>query len=296
MKNKKAFTLIELLVVIAIIAIVASVAMVSLGGARDAAGEAKIRAEASQMKRYIEMQELMYGSDGIQAVIDEFINKHDYIDKGKYSVANNSFCLGYTINDSPWCTDKNNNLVQSVCHIGGVNEGKCSCSGIEIGDECGGGIVAGITGDKILIAASTDINPGSIYQWGCYGQSVSPDATSTTDGATNTTNIINFHAGWSEPWTTLGEDSCHEDNNGEVVARLCNNYMSGGYSDWYLPAINELETLYVNRAAIKEFTTNSYRSSTEENSDAAWIVNFGSGGQGYSFKYVPYHVRCVRRY
>jgi prepilin-type N-terminal cleavage/methylation domain-containing protein len=289
MKNKRAFTLIELLVVMAIIAIVASVAMVSLGGARDAAGEAKIRAEASQMKRYIEMQELMYGSDGIQAVIDEFINKHDYIDKGKYSVANNSFCLGYTINDSPWCTDKNNNLVQSVCHIGGVNEGKCSCSGIEIGNPCGGGIVASQESGYTLIAAAADNSTS--YQWGCYGQSVSPFAKSDTNGSLNTTNIVAFHDGWTGG--NLGGSSCGS-SNGEVAARLCNDLVLNGYSDWYLPARNELVVLYDNKDDIGGFSAATYWSSTDGDDYLAWPVTFGGMGPVLGYKYLGLYVRCVR--
>jgi prepilin-type N-terminal cleavage/methylation domain-containing protein len=126
MKNKRAFTLIELLVVMTVIAILASVVFVSLGSARDKANEAKIKVEASQMKRYIEMQELTSTPAEMATMVDDLSEQHDYIENSKYSITNNSFCFDYLINSVSWCTDSTTILQDSSCDTTpGENEGKC---------------------------------------------------------------------------------------------------------------------------------------------------------------------------
>jgi prepilin-type N-terminal cleavage/methylation domain-containing protein len=214
MKNKRAFTLIELLVVMTVIAILASVVFVSLGSARDKANEAKIKVEASQTKRYIEMQELTSTPAEMETLVDGLSGEHDYINNNKYSETNESFCFDYLINDVSWCTDKDNTSIQGSCHVtSGDDEGKCSCSGIPVGDPCGGGIVASQESGYTLIAASADHNSGTAYQyqWGCYGTTTG--ATSDTDGITNTSTILSNCA--TRP----------------IAASLCDDYGISEYND-----------------------------------------------------------------
>ena len=64
--------------------------------------------------------------------------------------------------------------------------------------------------------------------WGTYG--ITTSATSSTDGAANTTIL----AGYS----------------GTDAARYCQNMVYGGYSDWFLPARDQLAKMYLNRGSI----------------------------------------------
>jgi hypothetical protein len=51
--------------------------------------------------------------------------------------------------------------------------------------------------------------------------------------------------------------------SGNYAAKFARDYTDGTYNDWYLPSINELGKLYLNRAAIGGFSTQYYWSSTE---------------------------------
>jgi hypothetical protein len=77
----------------------------------------------------------------------------------------------------------------------------------------------------------------------------------------------------------------------------------GGYDDWRLPTIKELQTLpdfgKVNPAIDIKFqnkTSGGYWSSTTlvNNTSNAWAVTFGNGYSYRNGKSSNYHVRCVR--
>jgi len=74
-----------------------------------------------------------------------------------------------------------------------------------------------------------------------------------------------------------------------------------GHSDWYLPARDELNVLYTNRAAIGGFNTSGsyptgyYWSSSEYDNSGAWNHRFIDGLQDYGSKLGGVYVRCVRR-
>ncbi|OGV35610.1 MAG: hypothetical protein A3E88_06595 [Legionellales bacterium RIFCSPHIGHO2_12_FULL_35_11] len=169
-----------------------------------------------------------------------------------------------------------------------------------VGQSAYGGTIACLNGSlNNLIAATADNSTG--IEWGGFGTNT--NATSTTDGATNTEVIV----------TALGA------NGGTpYAAQLCSNYAidsqgntpceSGNtcYNDWFLPAGNnttstgQLNCLYTNRTAIGGFTGQEYWSSTEENQDVAHLQTFGgpgSGSQAAAPKSVDViRVRCVRSF
>ncbi len=155
--------------------------------------------------------------------------------------------------------------------------GKCSttCRNLQVGDSAGGGIVFAISGGVNYVARTADDSTSA--QWGCYNVLIT-GADSTTNGAQNTIDIVN---------------GCAEANR---AARICSDLSSGGYADWYLPAKDQLNTMYSLRATIGGFTTNLYWSSTEGSSGNAWSQFFFTGYQFSNDKYGGGYVRCIRSY
>ena len=172
-----------------------------------------------------------------------------------------------------------------------AQESFTTTSGPQIGDSYQGGKIAyilqsgepGYDANVLhgLIAAPSNQSSGA--EWGCYGYAVNgADGTAYGTGNQNTIDIMNSCA-------TSG-----------IAARLCADLVLGGYSDWYLPSLNELNKLYINKATIGGFADNEYNyywSSTENNSTHAWTVNFTDGSaSNYGGKYATYFVRAVRTF
>jgi hypothetical protein len=158
-----------------------------------------------------------------------------------------------------------------------------SSTTISIGDSYGGGIifyilhpgeVGYVTGEVHgLIAAPTDQSVG--MEWGCSGTMVGGTSTDAGSGAAN---------------TSLVADAC----GAGTAARLCNELELGGYSDWYLPSLEELDKLYNHKDAVGGFTSGYYWSSSEYTENFAWIIYFYNGGNTYDSKSTEYYVRAIR--
>ena len=124
----------------------------------------------------------------------------------------------------------------------------------------------------------TPTDQNSSIQWGCSGTSTGAD--SDTDGASNTSTILS---------------NC---SARPIAASICADYGDG---NWYLPAENQLWTLYQNRSNINSasdanFVTTSYWSSTEHSATDARGVSFLNGSQGTVNKTTTIRVRCVRSF
>ena len=127
------------------------------------------------------------------------------------------------------------------------------------------------------------------------------------------------------------------DGNSTVypAAHFCNDLTIGGFTDWYMPAQNELEVCYYNlkpttssnntssginanavparasnytsgtpaqtsatdfkNTGAEDFVTANYWSSTEFNYAVVWYQNFSDGTQDVGNKYVARRVRAIRR-
>ena len=155
-----------------------------------------------------------------------------------------------------------------------------------IGELFGGGIVISVWKEngveKGLIASLVDLTTSANYS-NIQTTIIGPTAQSPFDGQTNTTAVVNQGA-------TVG------------ASYLCNNYSSGGFNDWYLPAIWELNQCYnaafiVNTVlgATNGFKLSYYWSSTESSGSNAWCHNFSGGTSVFDSKLFAYSVRAVRR-
>ena len=81
------------------------------------------------------------------------------------------------------------------------------------------------------------------------------------------------------------------------AAVYCSDLTSGGYSDWFLPSIDEINEMYVNRVALgNDFSTDRHLSSSEYAGDGAWLQGFYLGYQNDEFKPYGGYVRPVRAF
>jgi Protein of unknown function (DUF1566) len=83
---------------------------------------------------------------------------------------------------------------------------------------------------------------------------------------------------------------------GTYAAQLCDNLSLGGYNDWYLPSLDELKKLYLNKAVIGGFSVAFYWSSSEDTQNTAWLQSFNSNSQSPGIKTNNNYVRAVRSF
>lgn len=133
-----------------------------------------------------------------------------------------------------------------------------------------------------LLAAATDATG---LEWGSFG--IARRVLDGDNGAGNTTVLASYGTGV------------------HPAASYCASLVQGGYDDWYLPAINEISSLYEARLLVGNFVMtpgygSKYWSSTEFTGgpavgNAARIQDFYTGYQGAYNKNYTIRVRCVRR-
>lgn len=152
-----------------------------------------------------------------------------------------------------------------------------------IGEHFGGGTVACLTsdgGEANLIAATTDNSAG--IRWGV--EDTRTGALSQKNGASNTATIVNV----------LTNQESIDINT--YAAGICATYENEGFTDWFLPAKDQLNCLYMNKQAVGGFFNDNYWSATEVDSSYAWAQFLGSGPQDAVIKTFSYRIRCVRAF
>jgi hypothetical protein len=175
----------------------------------------------------------------------------------------------------------------------------------EVGDLAEGGIVFYVdeTGEHGLVAAMEDLTEGATdlygwgingYEWGCLGENViGADGQAIGTGYQNTMDIVN--------------QGCVTDNGGITAAQAALDAEINGYSDWYLPSIDELYEMYSTigneglEGNIGGFDTSDfpyYWSSSESINTNAWVVNFSDGDSSfiYFIKDYTFRVRVIRAF
>jgi hypothetical protein len=172
-------------------------------------------------------------------------------------------------------------------------------SGHYVGELFGGGIIVGLWRqggtEHGLIASLTDI--GTTTWSNIVSTEIGVTAQNPIDGQPNTNAII------SQPGHTAS------------AAKLCNDYTNtntgtGIYSDWYLPALWELNQCYISVYVVntilgvtngfKLYSGACYWSSTENNNSTAYAIDFsahffGTDTGGIKGDYYNY-VRAVRKF
>ena len=157
---------------------------------------------------------------------------------------------------------------------------------LAIGQSYQGGIIAYIfvSGDSDYVAGqthgliATTTNQSTGAQWGCSGTSIAGTSTALGTGLANTTAIVNV-------CITSG-----------IAARICNDLVSGGYSDWYLPSTTELQKLYNNSALIGGFISYYYLSSSQISSTNVYGIDFSNGFTYTLSKTSALYVRAIRKF
>ena len=151
-----------------------------------------------------------------------------------------------------------------------------------IGQSYGGGVIFYIdaTLQHGLIAAPNDQSTGA--SWGCRS---TYSAAFSGNGQANTSSIISL---------------CNEQG---IAARICDQLVLNGFTDWYLPSLGQLNTLYLQKSVVGNFTNNRYWSSNEREriffSDpivSAYNQNFLNGTTEQIDKSTPYNVRAIRTF
>jgi hypothetical protein len=167
----------------------------------------------------------------------------------------------------------------------GTNWQKIATATGGLGEQKEGGVVFWLdtSGVHGLVSAMADLE---WTEWGCFGTLIGPDAQHSGIG-TGDTNTAAIVAGCANPG---------------IAASLCDTLTLNGYTDWYLPAVDELWQMFLQRATIGGFGTSFYWSSTEAADaalpqEAAWIVWFeGNGLSGWTSKAGNCPVRCIRKF
>jgi Protein of unknown function (DUF1566) len=162
------------------------------------------------------------------------------------------------------------------------NQVSFTTSNLSIGQNYGGGIIFYIdgTGQHGLISALTDQSTGA--PWGCFGTLIGGTGTAIGTGQANTTAIV------SNGCSTAG-----------IAARICDELVLNGYTDWFLPSKDELDQVHLQQSVIGNFCTSCwYWSSSEVDPWYAWKELIGAGSQQSEYKTMTgaYHVRAIRAF
>ena len=163
-----------------------------------------------------------------------------------------------------------------------------------IGDVVNGGVVFWLdsTGQHGLVAAYSDVVTTSV-EWGCYNTPL------------DLPNVPNVPYNGGNP-SGLGAEIGDGFNNTNNILKDCPTAPAAlaarSYGpDWFLPSINELNQMYINKTTLEGvsgFTafSGTYWSSTEYDINYAWRQKFSNGNQVNKPKYETNFVRAVRAF
>ena len=152
-------------------------------------------------------------------------------------------------------------------------------SGVAIGQFYAGGLIFYLdeSGDHGMVCTLSEL--GTPF-WGCQGVYMGT-LMNVGSGAANTAVIL---------------ANCSEEG---IAARLCDTLQMNGYTDWFLPSIDELGLMYNNLhlASLGNFLNANYWSSSENSPDFGYFYQFGAGSSHYYNKnWYRYDIRAARAF
>ncbi|CDZ76111.1 hypothetical protein BN59_00375 [Legionella massiliensis] len=190
-----------------------------------------------------------------------------------YSSECSSLAVGSS--PTPTCTI---NLTSSTPNLAGavtISADNTNILTANVAFQSGGGLIYDLSNGVSVV----DLNDSSAspLAWGGYLDTL---ATSKTDGASN--QVLILAADPTAP-----------------AAAFCESYPGSFETDWYLPAIQELATIYSGLATLGfgNFASTFYWSSTQSDIGKAWYYNFttATNGANVDYKDIAYNIRCVRK-
>ena len=152
-------------------------------------------------------------------------------------------------------------------------------NGYAAGDALGGGLFVFEDSGYAYISAAADQSTNA--PWGCQGTDISGTLSAVGTGSANTALIV---AGCA----TSG-----------ISARICDELTLNGYSDWFLPSLDELAQMYTKLAAdgSGNFANQSYWSSTQSSATQAYTIDFNNGNtNAHQKSQTNRHTRAMRRF
>jgi len=181
---------------------------------------------------------------------------------------------------------------------GGVNTA-CEPKTVQVGEYHQGGVVAWVdeTGKHGFVVDIKNLHKtsssfGGGMWWGCA-------STSGAIALSNAGGALATHIGGGAS-NTAAMLVCSS------TATLCVNLTKNGYSDWFLPSLDELGEIYQNKGVINAtavahgdewFTNSTYWSSTAQNNyDFSYFRSFSSGNTGKTWRHMYLNVRAVRSF
>lgn len=149
------------------------------------------------------------------------------------------------------------------------------------GDIVQGGLYTFTNSGYAYITAATDQSTSA--PWGCQGTLILEGATPEAigQGIINTATIVATCA-------TSG-----------IAARLADELVLNGFSDWFLPSLDELLEVYANLASagLGSFANQSYWSSTQADATQAFTVDMNNGNANeHNKSQANRHTRAMRRF
>ena len=257
-----------------------------------------------------------------------------YTSRGTSCVANT--CDGYTSTtpnitgcetvSSPCLSGSTNKYKCDACSDGYESDGNGGCKQLRVQYAVGDiyyhngtaiGVVFYDDGTTTKIVAPSNINrygtesdDSNIYWSDCNLSQCKPsyytgnsychtdtEAINDMDGNRNTNIILSYIASNDYEADAATATSLY-------APSVCDSGTYCGKGKWYLPALGELRTIYLNESKIRNpimytlrgawFSSKQYFwSSTEISSTAAWYFNFSNGSRDYGLKYNAYYIRPV---